>query len=81
MREKSRAIDVSNRVGLSFSKGFAKANYNYEKYLQNQIERAIEDWNELKEWINSMLDETGDDKTNKNAYEKIKQKMEDIENR
>ena len=32
-KRKLRTLDISNKIGINFSKEFAKANYNYETYL------------------------------------------------
>lgn len=79
-RRKPRALDVSDKIGVNFSREFAKANYNYETYLHNIIEQAIRDWWELKQWVKQMMEETGDD-IPRYTFEKVLYKMNEIENR
>ena len=79
-KRKPCTLDISNKIRISFSKEFAKANYNYETYLHNIIEQAIRDWWELKQWVKQMMEETGDD-VPRYTYEKVLDKMDEIENR
>jgi hypothetical protein len=66
-KRRPSALDISDKIGVSFSKEFT-------------IEQLLNDWNELEQWIKKMIDETNDD-IPRYTYEKVLYKMNEIKNR
>jgi benzoyl-CoA reductase/2-hydroxyglutaryl-CoA dehydratase subunit BcrC/BadD/HgdB len=66
-KRKPSALDISDKIGISFSKEFT-------------IEQLLNDWNELEQWIKKMIDETNDDMP-RYTYEKVLFKMNEVKNR
>jgi benzoyl-CoA reductase/2-hydroxyglutaryl-CoA dehydratase subunit BcrC/BadD/HgdB len=66
-KRKPSALDISDKIGISFSKEFT-------------IEQLLNDWNELEQWIKKMIDETNDD-IPRYTYEKVLFKMNEVKNR
>lgn len=56
MKEKKKAIDISNKIGVHFPRGFSEANYDYETYQSNFITELLKENDLLRQGIQKFID-------------------------
>jgi hypothetical protein len=69
-KKKITAKEISDQLAISFPKGLSEVNYNYEAYLERQLNEVIKENEKLRNGIKKFLDKNfkGGSKVDREDY-------------